>query len=56
VVCLIASTTTRSGLKVFARLDAGSSPAKVTISAAGMEPVVLHGHGFHPEWTDTREP
>jgi hypothetical protein len=56
IVNLIASTTIRSGLKVFARLDEGSSPAKVTVSDAELEAVNLHGHAFHPDWHDTREP
>ncbi len=56
IVNLIASTTTRSGLMVFARLDEGSYPAKVTVSDAELEAVNLHGHAFHPEWHDTREP
>ena len=55
IVNLIASTTTRSGLKVFARLDEGSYPAKVTVSDAELEAVNLHGHAFHPEWNDTIE-
>ena len=56
IVNLIASTTTRSGLKVFARLDEGSYPAKVTVSDAELEAVALQGDGFHPEWNYTIEP
>ena len=56
IVNLIASTTTRSGLKVFARLDEGSYPAKVTVSHAELVAVALQGDGFHPEWNYTREP
>jgi len=55
-VNLIASTTTRSGLKVFARLDEGSYPAKVTVSDAELEAVNLHGHAFLPEGNHTIEP
>jgi hypothetical protein len=55
IVNLIASTTTRSGLKVFARLDEGSSPAKVTVSDAELEAVNRHGHAFHPAWHDRAE-
>jgi hypothetical protein len=47
---------TRSDLLVFARLDEGSYPAKVTVSDAGVEAVNLHGHAFHPDWHDTIEP
>src|SRR5438067_2451890 len=50
IINLIASTTTRSGLKVYARLDEGTYPAKVTVSDAELEAVNLHGHTFHPEW------
>ena len=56
IVNLIASTTTRSGLKVFARLDEGTYPAQVTVSDAELEAVALQGDGFHPEWNDTIEP
>ena len=41
---------------VFARLDEGSSLAKVTVSDAELEAVNLHGHALHPECHDTREP
>jgi transposase len=50
IINLIASTTTRSGLKVYARLDEGTYPANVTVSDAELEAVNLHGHTFHPEW------
>jgi len=56
IINLIASTTTRSGLKVFARLDRGTYPAKVTVSDAELETVNLHGHAFHPEWNYTIKP
>jgi hypothetical protein len=56
IINLIGSTTTRSGLKVFARLDQGSYPAKVTVSDAELEAVNLHGHAFHPEWNYTIKP
>jgi hypothetical protein len=56
IVNLIASTTTCSDLLVFAGLDEGSYPAKVTVSDAELEAVNLHGHAFHPEWKYTREP
>ncbi len=36
--------------------DEGSYPAKVTVSDAELEAIDLHGHAFHPEWNDTREP
>jgi hypothetical protein len=45
---LIASTRHRSGLSVCARLDEGRSPAQVTVSAAELTAVNLHGPAFHP--------
>jgi hypothetical protein len=39
----------RSGLKVFARLDEGSNPDKVTVSDAELEAANLRGHPFHLE-------
>jgi hypothetical protein len=48
IVNLITSTTTRSGLKVLARLDEGSYPAKVTVSDAELDAVNLHRHACHP--------
>jgi transposase len=56
IINLIASTTTRGGLKVYARLDQGSYPAKVTVSDAELEAVHLHGDAFHPEWNYTIKP
>jgi hypothetical protein len=56
IINLIASTTTRGGMKVFARLDEGSYPANVTVSDAELEAINLHGHTFHPEWTYTIKP
>ncbi|HUZ02812.1 MAG TPA: ISAzo13 family transposase [Thermomicrobiaceae bacterium] len=56
IINLISSTTTRGGLKVFARLDEGTYPAKITLSDAELEAVYLHGHAFHPEWNYTIKP
>jgi hypothetical protein len=56
IINLIGSTTTRSGLTVYAQLDQGSYPAKVTVSDAELEAVNLHGHAFHPEWNYTIKP
>jgi transposase len=56
IITLIGSTTTRSGLKVFARLDQGTYPAKITVSDAELEALNLHGHAFHPEWNYTIKP
>jgi hypothetical protein len=56
IATLIASPTTRSGLKVFAQRDEGSSLAQVPVSDAGLEGVALHGDAFQPAWHDPREP
>jgi len=56
IINLISSTTTRGGLKVFARLDEGTYPAKITLSDAELEAAYLHGHAFHPEWNYTIKP
>jgi transposase len=56
IINLISSTTTRGGLKVFARLDEGTYSAKITLSDAELEAVYLHGHAFHPEWNYTIKP
>ncbi len=56
IINLIASTTTRTGLNVYARLDKGTYPAKLKVSAAEAKAVNLHGHAFHPEWNYTVEP
>ena len=56
IVSLIAATTTRAGLKVYARLDPGDYPAKVKVSDAELKAVNLHGDEFHPEWNYTIKP
>jgi transposase len=50
IINLIGSTTTRSGLEVYARLDEGSYPDKIKVSDAELEAVNLHREKFHPEW------
>jgi len=50
VVNLIANTRTRSGLKVKAALDTRTYEKGVSISAAEMAALNLHGHRFHPDW------
>ncbi len=50
VVNLIAATTTRTGLEVYAQLDEGTYPDKIRVSDAEINAVNLHGHQFHPEW------
>ena len=56
VIDLIAATTTRTGLKVYARLDDGAYPDKIKITDAQLAAVQLSGDAFHPEWNYTIKP
>jgi hypothetical protein len=56
IVNLIAATTSRTGLEVYARLDDRSYPDKMKASDAQMAEVQLEGHQFHPEWNYTITP
>jgi transposase len=56
IINLIAATTTRTGLKVYARLDEGAYPAKVKVPDAELKAINLHRHAFHPEWNYTIKP
>jgi len=56
VIDLIASTTTSTGLKVYARVDPNSYPTKLQITDQQMQTVKITGEEFHPEWTYTIMP
>ena len=56
IIDLIASTTTRTGLKVYARLDEGSYPDKIKVTDTELAAVQLEGDSFHPEWNYTITP
>ncbi len=56
VIDLIASTTTNTGLKVYARLDPNTYPTKIQVSDQQMQDVQLAGETFHPEWNYTITP
>jgi transposase len=56
VIELIAATSTTTGLKVYARLDPGSYPDKVTVSDTQLASVHIERHPFHPEWNYTIKP
>ena len=56
IINLIAATTTRTGLEVYARLDDRTYPDKVRVSDAELKAVNLHGDEFHPEWNYTIKP
>jgi len=50
VIDLIASTTTRTGLKVYARLDESTYPTKIKVTDEQIAAVNLTGDNFHAEW------
>ncbi len=50
VIDLISSTKTKTGLKVYARLDPKTYPTKVKVTDAQMSAVNIQGEQFHPEW------
>ena len=55
-VNLIASTKTRKGLKVKARLDKKLYPTKIKVSKEELDQVNLQPHDFHGEWNYTIRP
>jgi len=56
IINLIAATTTRTGLKVYARLDERAYPKKITVTDDQLAAVNLNGNAFHPEWNYTIAP
>ena len=56
IVNLIAATTTRTGLKVYARLDPHTYPKAIKVTTQQLAAVNLHGDPFHPEWNYTITP
>jgi hypothetical protein len=56
VIDLISSTKTKTGLKVYARLDPKTYPTKVKVTDEQMEAVNIEGEEFHPEWNYTITP
>ena len=56
IISLIAATTTRTGLEVFAQLDQRTYPDKVRVSDAELAAVNLHGAPFHPDWNYSIRP
>lgn len=56
VVNLIGATTTTTGLRVQAELDAGTYPTKIKVSDAELASVRLTPHPFHGEWNYTISP
>ncbi|MGH2893547.1 MAG: ISAzo13 family transposase [Solirubrobacteraceae bacterium] len=56
IINLIGATQTSTGLEVYARLDQGVYPDKITVRDAEMKAVNLHGDAFHPEWNYSIKP
>jgi transposase len=56
VIDLIASTTTSTGLKVYARLDPNAYPTTLQVSDEQIRAVKIRGEKFHPEWNYTITP
>jgi hypothetical protein len=56
IVNLISSTTTSTGLEIYARLDEGAYPDKIRVTDEQFDTINLHGNAFHPEWNYTIKP
>ncbi len=56
IINLIAATTTRTGLKVYARLDERPYPKELVVTDEQLAAVNLEGDAFHPEWNYTISP
>jgi hypothetical protein len=53
MIDLIAATTTRTGLKIYARLDDSEYETKLKVSDEALAAVQVEPHTFHPEWNYT---
>jgi len=56
IIDLIASTTTSTGLKVYARLDPGEYEKGIKVSDADLAAVNIVRDEFHPDWNYTIHP
>jgi len=56
IINLISATTTRTGLRVYARLDEGNYPKGIRVTDADLATVNLTADPFHPEWNYTIKP
>lgn len=56
IINLITSTTTSTGLKVYARLDENDYPKGIKISNTELAEVNLHRHNYHGDWNYTITP
>ena len=56
IIDLIGSTTTSTGLKVYARLDPGEYEKGIKVSKAELAAVNIERNEFHPNWNYTIRP
>jgi len=56
IINLIAATSNRTGLEVYAQLDKGSYPDKIKVTQAEIDAVRIKRDEFHPEWNYIIEP
>ncbi len=56
IINLIAATTTRTGLEVYARLDERDYPKAIKVADRELAAVNLAGDEFHPDWNYTIKP
>jgi Rhodopirellula transposase DDE domain len=56
VIDLIASTTTTTGLKVYAQLDKRQHPTKLEVTDDQLAAVNIIRHAFHGDWNYTINP
>jgi len=56
IINFIKNTTTKKGLKIFARLDKNEYKTGLKFSNKDMEEINLQYHHFHPEWNYTIKP
>lgn len=56
IVELIAATTTKTGLKIYAEADLDFYPTGVKITDAELDALPLSPHHWHPEWNYTTNP
>ena len=56
IVSLIASTTTKTGLRVRSKIDTGSYPQGVAVNDQKMATINLEPDAFHGDWNYTIHP
>jgi hypothetical protein len=56
VIQLIANTTTKTGLKIYAELDSGRYPIGIKVSNAELAALNLKRADFHGDWNYTLLP